>query len=403
MCSLTLRASANERLEGGGQHANCFKRPPFLAKKSDYNGRMAVNTLDIDQVDATQGNRDRAIGIWLLSLCVCLFAMILIGGATRLTDSGLSITEWRPVTGAIPPLSDTAWQSEFEKYKQIPEYRYINKGMSLDEFKTIYWWEWGHRFFGRLIGILFLIPFLYFYFTKSIRPELLPKLIIMFVLGGLQGALGWYMVASGLTERVDVSQYRLAAHLGLAFIILGFIFWVALDLFRHTSPTRHPRFLHPDIAIARDGTIALTALIYIQIILGAFVAGLDAGLIYNTWPLMEGAFIPPDLFPMSPWIANFFEHRKLVQFDHRIVAYLVAIAGAVLWYRSRNAMLPVNARKAQNMMLAAIGLQILLGIWTLLAAVPIWLGLAHQAGAVFLFGAAVYACHTLAKPVRVSA
>ncbi len=358
---------------------------------------MAVNTLDIDHVAARAGSRDRAIGLWLLAICVCLFAMILIGGATRLTDSGLSITEWRPVTGTIPPLSDAAWQSEFEKYKQIPEYRYVNKGMSLDEFKTIYWWEWGHRFFGRLIGVVFLIPFLYFYFTKSIRPELLPKLITMFVLGGLQGALGWYMVASGLTERVDVSQYRLAAHLGLAFIILGFIFWVVLDLLRQTgSPA--PRFLHPDIALARDGTIALTALIYLQIVLGAFVAGLDAGLIYSTWPLMEGAVVPPDLFYQSPWISNFFEHRKLVQFNHRNVAYLVAIVAFVLWWRTRSSAIPGSARRAQHLLLGAIAFQILLGIWTLLAAVPIWLGLAHQAGAVFLFAAAIYACHTLSKP-----
>lgn len=358
---------------------------------------MAASTTHIDQGSIPGSRHDRAIGVWLLAICVCLFVMILVGGATRLTDSGLSITEWRPVTGAVPPLSDADWLEEFEKYKQIPEYQYINKGMSLEAFKTIYWWEWGHRFLGRLIGVLFLVPFLYFYFKNAIRSELLPKLIVMFVLGGLQGALGWYMVASGLTERVDVSQYRLAAHLGLAFFILGFIFWVALDLLRPNLASRQPLFLHPDMAITRDMTLALTGLIYFQIILGAFVAGLDAGLIYNTWPLMEGALIPPDLFPQTPWIVNFFEHRKLVQLDHRIIAYLVAIAACVLWWQSRSRRLPAFAHRAQLYLLTAIGVQILLGIWTLLAAVPIALGLAHQAGAVVLLATAVYASHTVAK------
>ncbi len=360
---------------------------------------MSVDsTVDMEHQALGVNSRDRAMAIWLLSICACLFAMILIGGATRLTDSGLSITEWRPVTGAIPPLSDAAWESEFEKYKQIPEYRYINKGMSLAEFKYIYWWEWGHRFFGRLIGILFLVPFLFFYFTKSIRPELFPKLIIMFVLGGLQGALGWYMVASGLTERVDVSQYRLAAHLGLAFIILGFIFWVTLDLLRQTGPGTQRLHRHPDMDSTRVKMVALTALIYVQIILGAFVAGLDAGLIYNTWPLMEGAIVPPDLFPQTPWYVNFFEHRKLVQFDHRMVAYLVAVYGILLWWQGRSLTLPRQSQIALTAVLHTIFLQIVLGIWTLLAAVPIWLGLVHQAGAVLLFGVAIYACHVLTKP-----
>ncbi len=376
---------------------SCYKPPRFQPGNSVYNPTMAVNTLPMEDVKAPAGTRDRAVGLWLLAICACLLAMIVVGGATRLTDSGLSITEWRPVTGTIPPLSDAAWQSEFEKYKQIPEYRYINKGMSLDEFKYIYWWEWGHRFLGRLIGVLFLVPFLYFYFTKSLRPELLPKLVLMFVLGGLQGALGWYMVASGLTERVDVSQYRLAAHLGLAFIILGFIFWVAMDLLREGARVPQPRFLHPDIQGTRTAMIALTGLIYVQIVLGAFVAGLDAGLIYNTWPLMEGAWVPPELFPHSPWLANFFEHQKLVQFNHRLVAYAIAIATVVLWWRCRSPLLPGPARKAIHWVLAAVGLQILLGIWTLLAAVPIALGLAHQAGAVFLFAVALYACHALTK------
>jgi len=331
----------------------------------------------------------RAIAYWLLSVCALLVVMILLGGATRLTDSGLSITEWRPVTGAIPPLSDADWAAEFEKYKQIPQYQLINKGMSLAAFKTIYWWEWSHRFLGRLIGLLFFVPFVYFLFRRMIDRALFPKLVLMFVLGGAQGFLGWYMVKSGLSDRVDVSQYRLAAHLGLAFIIYGFILWVVMDLLRSRSQASDPP--------ARYETVSWTlgGLIYVQILLGALVAGLDAGLSYNTWPLMDGGLIPSGLFSQSPWIANFFENRTTVQFDHRMVAYLITAVGAGLWYWTRQSELAASVKRAADLVLAAIVVQVLLGIWTLLAVAPLSLSLLHQLGAVVLLSAVLYHLHTL--------
>ncbi|GJL92049.1 COX15/CtaA family protein [Hyphococcus sp.] len=324
----------------------------------------------------------RPIAIWLLVMCGLIAAMVIVGGATRLTDSGLSITEWRPVTGAIPPLSEADWLSEFEKYKTIPEYSEVNFGMSLAEFKRIYWWEWGHRLLGRGLGFAFLLPLLFFAATKQLMRGLSLKLGGLFVLGGMQGALGWWMVSSGLADRVDVSQYRLAAHLSLAVLLFGAMFWLALDLW----PVRR-------LSAPRKLRLAATALafgVFAQMILGAFVAGLRAGRTFNTWPLMDGKIFPDGYFHGAASLNDLFETMAAVQFNHRLGAYLLA-GGAVWFYlAARKHALERPAR----LVLAAIGCQILLGVWTVLAATPIALGLAHQAGALIVFASALYAAHS---------
>jgi heme a synthase len=344
----------------------------------------------------TKAYHAKALRLWLGGLALLIVAMILVGGATRLTDSGLSITEWKPVTGVIPPLSDSAWQEAFDAYRKIPEYLELKRGMSLDQFKTIYWWEWGHRFLGRLIGVAFLLPFLAFWIVGYIPRALLPRLAGLFVLGGLQGTVGWYMVKSGLVTRVDVSQYRLAAHLGIAVAILGYTLWLIFDLGRERSPgATSDRRVSAWIAGA-----ALT-LIYLQILAGGLVAGIDAGLGYNTWPLINGAFVPSGLGEAQPWVLNLFENPLTVQFDHRMLGYTVVLAtilqsGCLALRREA----PELVTSAFILMCLAL-LQATLGVWTLLLAVPIELGLAHQAGAILLFAAALYHLWlTLAKTAR---
>lgn len=329
-----------------------------------------------------------AVRVWLYCLCAMIFVMILVGGATRLTDSGLSITEWRPIIGILPPIGEGAWQEAFAKYRQIPEYELVNKGMSLAEFKFIYWWEWAHRFLGRMIGFAFLLPFLWFWLTGRISERLRPKLIVMFVLGGLQGALGWYMVKSGLVERVDVSQYRLAAHLNAAVLIFGYIFWVAFRM----RPPKAP--MSAGAGGVRASALLLTAGVFLQIALGAFVAGLDAGQGYNTWPLMEGAFIPEGLGAISPWYLNLFENALTVQFDHRMLAYVIAgwaMAHAALARRRFGRRFGGRSiTLGAGVLLAAVLLQLALGIATLLAGAPVGLGLAHQAMAIILFALSLW-------------
>lgn len=324
---------------------------------------------------------NKPVAVWLFFMCALVALMVLVGGATRLTDSGLSITEWRPVTGAIPPMSEAAWLAEFEKYRQIPEYQLVNAGMSLGEFKTIYWWEWGHRFLGRLIGLAFFVPFAFFVATRKVRGALVAKLGILFVLGGLQGALGWWMVSSGLVDRVDVSQYRLAAHLGLAVLLLGAMFWLAIDLWSDECK--------PGVKALFPLAIAFAGAVYFQIILGAFVAGLRAGKMFNTWPLMDGRFIPDGYFRQTPAFSDLFETMAAVQFNHRIGAYLIAVFAIILWVRARGTVLQDRG----TAVLSIVGLQILLGIWTVIAATPIGLGLLHQGGALLLFCAALFAAH----------
>lgn len=323
---------------------------------------------------------------WLFFMAALIFCMVIVGGATRLTDSGLSITEWKPLLGAIPPMTEAHWLEAFEKYKQIPEYQQVNKGMTLQEFEFIYWWEWGHRFLGRVIGLAFFLPFAYFAVTGALNAKTAIRCGVLFVLGGLQGALGWYMVASGLVDRVDVSQYRLAAHLTLATVIYGAILWVALGLGR----TRHA----PETG-AQWLALALVALVVLQVAAGGFVAGLDAGFGYNTWPLIDGAVVPKGLFAADPWWRNMFENALTVQFNHRNLAYVIAILAVVQAYVVRSS--------GSLMLLAAVLAQVALGVWTLLWAVPLWLGLAHQGGALVVLAAAIWNLHCELKGERVAA
>ena len=337
---------------------------------------------------ASGAGRDGAVALWLWSIAVIVFLMILVGGATRLTDSGLSITEWQPLLGAIPPLSDADWQAAFAKYREIPEYELVNKGMSLEAFKAIFWWEWGHRFLGRLIGLAFAVPLVAFWALGRLRAGLAPKLAGVFLLGGLQGAIGWYMVKSGLVDRVDVSQYRLALHLTIAFLILGAVVWLALGLARVDGAVR----LRTVTAGQRRTAVALAALVLAQVVLGALVAGTKAGLTYNTWPLMGGRLIPEDAYPnlLAP-----FEDVTTAQFNHRMMAYIVAGTVAALWYAGRRAS---AATTTGNVLLVALVVQMLLGIWTLIAVMPIWLAALHQAGAVLLLTGAVVHADALRRP-----
>jgi cytochrome c oxidase assembly protein subunit 15 len=313
---------------------------------------------------------------WLVAMAVLVFCMVIVGGATRLTDSGLSITEWQPLLGAIPPLTEAHWLEALEKYRQIPEYQLINKGMSLEEFKFIYWWEWAHRFLGRVIGLAFFLPFAYFAATGALTVKTALRCGVLFVLGGLQGALGWYMVASGLVDRVDVSQYRLAAHLTLATVIFGAILWVLFGLDRsRRSPAGGREW----------AALLLVGLVILQVAAGGFVAGIDAGFGYNTWPLMEGAWVPKGLMAAEPWWRNMFENAMTVQFNHRVLAYVIVVLVAAYAY--------VVQTRASLILLAAVGLQVVLGIWTLLWAVPLWLGLAHQGGALLVLAAAIWNLH----------
>ena len=333
----------------------------------------------------------KPVRVWLFTVAALIFVMVSIGGATRLTGSGLSITEWQPIMGAIPPLTDAAWQEAFSKYRQIPQYQQVNKGMSLAAFKFIYWWEWSHRFLARLVGVAFLVPFVYFIFARRIPWALVPKLGAIFLLGGLQGFIGWYMVSSGLAGRVDVSQYRLALHLSLAVLILGAVLWIAFGL-------RDPPSRRAAGSLTGYGTAKVVlGLVFLQIVAGAFVAGMKAGAGYNTWPLMEGRIIPDGLFALYPRWANLFENALTVQFNHRVLAYV--LFGAVLWQVWR--VVQHTSDSAGQMsavaLLFAVTAQIALGIWTLLAQVPIELGLAHQAGAVSVFWIAVWHLHALSR------
>ncbi len=335
-----------------------------------------------------------AVKGWLWTIAFLVLVMVGVGGATRLTGSGLSITEWQPIMGAIPPLSDADWQVAFDKYRQIPQYSQVNKGMSLAEFKFIFWWEWGHRLLGRLIGIAFAVPLVWFWWQGAIGARLGRQLVGLLILGGLQGAMGWYMVMSGLTERVSVSQYRLAAHLGLAIVIFGALVWVALDLGRRRE--RSPR-LDTMTRCQRSTAHWLVALLVAQILLGALVAGLKAGLTYNTWPLMDGKLIPSGLFAMSPWWLNAFENITTVQFNHRVMAYVLLAATA--WHAWSVQRIADDARVSGSAwaLLAVVLAQAALGIWTLLAVVPLSLGIAHQTLAVIVFGVAVWHLHTVRR------
>ena len=333
----------------------------------------------------------KSIGIWLLTCCALVFAMVVVGGVTRLTHSGLSIVEWQPIVGTIPPLSQSDWEVLFEKYHQTPQYKKINLGMSLEEFKGIFWWEYFHRLLGRVIGLAFFIPFVYFLARKGIDRPLGLKLTGIFVLGGLQGAMGWYMVKSGLVDNPHVSQYRLTAHLGLAFIIYAAMFRVALELLLPADIS------HGNIRLRslHRFSLGLTTLIFVMVLSGGFVAGIHAGRAYNTFPLMNGHIIPPEIFMLEPWYRNFFDNMATVQFDHRLIAWTLAILIPIFWFKSKNLPLPGSAHLACNLLLIMLIVQISLGIATLLLVVPLPLAAAHQAGALLLFTAALWVNHQL--------
>jgi cytochrome c oxidase assembly protein subunit 15 len=325
----------------------------------------------------------RRVAVWLLSGCFLIFSMVVIGGITRLTGSGLSITEWAPIMGAIPPMNDQEWQVAFDKYKQIPQYEKINAHFELADFKAIFWWEYIHRLVGRLIGIVFLLPFAWFLLTKQLDKAMIRKSLLLFALGGLQGFLGWFMVKSGLTERTSVSHIRLAIHLITAFITFGFTWWYALQLL-------HPRALVPAGRNLRQLALATFSLLLAQIIYGAFVAGLHAGKMHNTFPLMSG-----QLFPSGGWyaengIANIFDNPELVQFIHRFFAFAL-VAMAVLLYRLAGS-LPLERvqRTALRWFYGALTLQFILGVLTILYQAPIVLASVHQVGAFFLFASMIY-------------
>ena len=329
----------------------------------------------------------RATANWLFFCCALVFLMVVVGGITRLTQSGLSIVEWQPVAGVLPPMGDAQWQELFAKYQKTPEYQQRNAGMDIAGFKKIFWWEYIHRLLGRLIGVVFLLPYLWFLFKRKLDEDVAWKLAGIFVLGGLQGALGWFMVQSGLVLEPRVDSLRLAAHLGLAFVIFAAMLWVALDL------VRRERFSNTDVLRGTAG--GMMALVFLQVIAGALVAGIHAGKAYNTFPLMDGHFIPPDIAVLEPWWANFAYNMATTQFVHRILAVAVALMAVGLWREVRRDLPNPRARAWSNILLAVVALQFALGVATLLTGVPVNLGVMHQAGALVVFAAAVALRHSL--------
>ncbi len=345
---------------------------------------------------AVLAHTQRPVAIWLLVCCALIFAMVILGGVTRLTHSGLSIVEWDPIVGTIPPLNSEQWNKAFSQYQLTPEYLKINRGMDLEDFKSIFWLEYYHRLLGRSIGIVFLVPFLYFLLRRRIQRAQVPTFIGMFVLGGLQGVLGWFMVKSGLVDNPHVSQYRLTAHLATAFIIYGYIFWVALGLLFPRPPHSVDRAMRR----LRLYSLWISTLIFIMVMSGGFVAGLKAGFAFNTFPSMNGHWIPPGILALHPVWHNFFENIATVQFDHRMIAYLLAMAIPLFWWRAQKIKLPARARLGIHLLLGMLVIQISLGISTLLFFVPVPLAASHQAGALVLFSLTLFVNHTLrtAKP-----
>jgi cytochrome c oxidase assembly protein subunit 15 len=382
--------------------------------------------------------KNRPIVVWLLLGCFLIFAMVIIGGMTRLTNSGLSMVEWNLFMGSVPPTSEADWQELFDKYKQYPEYKLVNFNISVDEFKSIFYWEYSHRMFGRLIGLVFIIPFLWFWIKGKISKELMPKLLIILAMGAFQGFLGYWMVESGLVKDPDVSHYRLAAHLTTAFLTFAYTFWVALGLVYGKSVIRRPEpveggnrkseileedartqssdsdQINPAIGHRSLSEVegrpsaqnlnsnkpsiykwirVLLVVLVIQIVWGAYVAGLNAGKVYNTWPKMGDKWIADGVTAMTPWWHNFIEGLAGVQFVHRYLAYVVVGLVLFIFFKGKRMNLFVSQRRGLNALLIAVGVQFFLGIFTLLYGVPLWLGVVHQLGAFFLLGATVYVLH----------
>jgi len=334
---------------------------------------------------------NKKVFYWLLTGCALIFIMVVVGGITRLTHSGLSISNYKLISGTIPPMNEVEWQEAFDLYKQYPEYQKLNNHFTLQDFKDIYFWEWLHRVIGRFIGVVFIIPFLYFLIRKQLTKSTVKKSIILLILGGFQGFLGWYMVKSGLVDRPDVSHYRLAAHLTTAFITFAYTFWVALDI------------IYPNKKVAKKqlrNFIRVTlAVLILQIIYGAFVAGLDAGFIHNHWPMMsEGKFMHETVYiEQIPIIKNFIEGKSGVQFVHRILAYVVVVLIFMIWNKTKKTSLNRDQKNGINALLILVGLQFLLGVLTILMQVPVWLGVAHQVGAFFLLTSMTFVLHRFSK------
>ncbi len=341
------------------------------------------------EMESNDGHAVRArpmVAAWLLVVAAMVTAMVMLGGATRLTHSGLSMVQWQPLMGTLPPLNEADWLDTFNKYKQYPEYQKINQGMTLSEFKGIFYYEYSHRVLGRGIGLVFAVPFLWFLLTGRIERRRRAAIFALFVLGGLQGLIGWWMVKSGLVDRPDVSHYRLTVHLGVAFLILGGLIWVALDLLAKARTAV--------AATAGDrGLRALSwlavVLVFLQVLSGGLVAGLDAGFVYNSFPMMNEYWLPPELAELTPWWLNMLENVVTVQFDHRIGAYLCTLLFLGLWFKARSIVLDPAARLALNLMLVALGVQLALGVATLLLIIPVSLAVLHQGGALLLFAATV--------------
>jgi cytochrome c oxidase assembly protein subunit 15 len=328
---------------------------------------------------------------WLLTGCFLIFIMVVVGGITRLTHSGLSISNYKLISGTLPPMNEVQWHEAFDLYKQYPEYQKLNNHFSLQDFKDIYFWEWFHRFIGRMIGLVFFIPFLYFLITKKLSKPTLKKSIVLLGLGAFQGFMGWYMVKSGLVDNPDVSHYRLAAHLTTAFITFAYTLWVALDLIFPNKTKVNINYRN----LIRYGL----AILLLQIIYGAFVAGLDAGFIHNHWPMMsEGKFMHETVYmEQNPLYKNFIEGKSGVQFVHRILAYIVVVFIFIIWRNSKKIELTNQQTKAINYLLVMVGIQFLLGVFTILLQVPVWLGVAHQVGAFFLLSIMIFTLHRFSK------
>jgi cytochrome c oxidase assembly protein subunit 15 len=357
---------------------------------------LSITTATTARSGAAKGAQEKEtlgpVAAWLFVCCAMIALMVVVGGITRLTLSGLSITEWKPVIGIVPPLSAADWAAEFAKYKQIPEYRVVHFAMDLDEFKNIYFWEYAHRLLGRLIGVAFAVPFIWFLARRRLPRRLVTSLAGILLLGFGQGALGWYMVESGLADRVEVSQYRLVAHLALALAIYAAILWVALGIVRSPALPDRRSGSSPGWRRAAEAVLLLVTL---TILAGGFVASTHAGLTYNTFPLMDGRLVPAGYAQLHPFLLNWFENIAAVQFDHRALAAATAGGVLLLWGMGLRAVLPQSARVALKALLAATALQVMLGVSTLLLVVPIPLAAAHQAGAVLLLTAAILLRHAL--------
>jgi len=351
-------------------------------------------SIAVTAVPARKTATDRVVAYWLIATAVMILLMVVIGGVTRLTESGLSITEWKPVSGALPPIGQAAWADAFAKYQQIPEYREIHRGMSLEEFKGIFFWEYLHRLWGRTIGLVALLPLVVFLVQGRIKGADVPKLIAVPVLVALQGALGWYMVESGLSVRTSVSQYRLTAHLMLAVAIYGYVVWIAADILR-----REPLWLEGQrVRKFRRAARVVLGLVTLTMVAGGFTAGLKAGLTYNTFPLMDGRLVPEGYLQIEPWWRNLFENIATVQFDHRLLATTSFFAILAFWLKVRGKCVPRTVMAPLNALMLVACLQVALGISTLLFMVPVPLAAAHQAGAVLLFTCALLTLHGLREP-----